>query len=119
MRARRQRAPPAGRLPRRLHRRLFAVVDQQALSRPVLVGRSPGEHTAMLTAAAHPGLVRTLVLVEAGPGGPHPNGPVDIGGWLDSWLTPFPSYEAAAALLGGGPVGAGWAAGLEEREGGW
>jgi pimeloyl-ACP methyl ester carboxylesterase len=32
----------------------------------------------MLTAAAHPGLVRALVLVEAGSGGPHPNGPGDI-----------------------------------------
>lgn len=44
---------------------------------------------------------------------------MDIGGWLGSWPTPFPSREAAAAFLGGGPVGAGWAAGLEEREGGW
>ncbi|MCX4870682.1 MULTISPECIES: alpha/beta fold hydrolase [unclassified Streptomyces] len=98
---------------------VIAVVDQLALQRPVLVGQSLGGHTAMLTAAAHPGLVRALVLVEAGPGGPNPNGPVDIGGWLDSWPTPFPSREAAAAFLGGGPVGAGWAAGLEEREGGW
>lgn len=73
----------------------------------------------MLTAAAHPGLVRARVLIEAGPGGPNPNVPVDIGGWLDSWPTPFPSREAAATFLGGGPVGAGWAAGLEEREGGW
>ncbi|MEV0487826.1 alpha/beta hydrolase [Streptomyces sp. NPDC050508] len=96
-----------------------AVVDQLALQRPVLVGQSLGGHTAMLTAAAHPGLVRALVLVEAGSGGPHPNGPADIGGWLDSWPTPFPSREAAVAFLGGGPVGAGWAAGLEERDGGW
>jgi pimeloyl-ACP methyl ester carboxylesterase len=98
---------------------VIAVVDQLALQRPVLVGQSLGGHTAMLTAAAHPGLVRALVLVEAGAGGPHPNGPVDIGGWLDSWPTPFPSRETAAAFLGGGPVGAGWAAGLEERDGGW
>lgn len=98
---------------------VLAVVDQLALQRPVLVGQSLGGHTAMLTAAAHPGLVRALVLVEAGPGGANPNSPVDIGGWLDSWPTPFPSREAAAAFLGGGPVGAGWAAGLEEREGGW
>ncbi|MFF8592151.1 alpha/beta fold hydrolase [Streptomyces sp. NPDC015220] len=98
---------------------VVAVVDQLALRRPVLVGQSLGGHTAMLTAAAHPGLVRGLVLVESGPGGPNPNGPADIGGWLDSWPTPFPSREAAAAFLGGGPVGAGWAAGLEERDGGW
>ncbi|MFJ1887051.1 alpha/beta fold hydrolase [Streptomyces sp. NPDC088137] len=98
---------------------VIAVADQLALRQPVLVGQSLGGHTAMLTAAAHPGLVRALVLVEAGPGGPNPNGPVDIGGWLDSWPTPFPSREAAAAFFGGGPVGAGWAAGLEEREGRW
>ncbi|MCX5103307.1 MULTISPECIES: alpha/beta fold hydrolase [unclassified Streptomyces] len=98
---------------------VIAVADQLALRQPVLVGQSLGGHTAMLTAAAHPGHVRALVLVEAGPGGPNPNGPVDIGGWLDSWPTPFPSREAAAAFFGGGPVGAGWAAGLEEREGGW
>lgn len=98
---------------------VFAVVDQLALQQPVLVGQSLGGHTAMLTAAAHPGLVRALVLVEAGPGGANPNGPVNIGGCLDSWPTQFPSREAAATFLGGGPVGAGWAAGLEEREGGW
>ncbi|MFJ5259838.1 alpha/beta fold hydrolase [Streptomyces sp. NPDC088387] len=96
-----------------------AVVDQLALQRPVLAGQSLGGHTAMLTAAAHPGLVRAPVLVEVGPGGPNPNVPADIGAWLDSWPTPFPSREAAAAFLGGGPVGAGWAAGLEEHDGGW
>lgn len=98
---------------------VVAVVDRLALRRPVLVGQSLGGHTAMLTAAAHPALVRALVLVEAGPGGPNPDGPADIGAWLDSWPAPFPSREAAAAFLGGGPVGAGWAAGLEEREDGW
>ncbi|MFF4798856.1 alpha/beta fold hydrolase [Streptomyces sp. NPDC001351] len=98
---------------------VVAVVDQLALHRPVLVGQSLGGHTAMLTAAAHPALVRALVLVEAGSGGPNPDGPGDIGGWLDSWPTPFPSREAAAAFFGGGPLGAGWAAGLEERDGGW
>ncbi|MFJ5264968.1 alpha/beta fold hydrolase [Streptomyces sp. NPDC088387] len=98
---------------------VVAVIEQLELRRPVLVGQSLGGHTAMLTAAAHPGLVHALVLVEAGAGGPHPNGPADIGGWLDSWPTPFPSLEAAVTFFGGGPVGTGWAAGLEEREGGW
>ncbi|MYU25991.1 alpha/beta fold hydrolase [Streptomyces sp. SID8352] len=98
---------------------VVAVAERLSLRRPVLVGQSLGGHTAMLTAAAHPGLVRALVLVEAGPGGTNPNGPADVGGWLDSWPTPFPSPGAAAAFLGDGPVGAGWAAGLEEREDGW
>ncbi|MGW5276072.1 alpha/beta fold hydrolase [Streptomyces sp. NPDC004044] len=98
---------------------VIAVLDQLALRRPVLVGQSLGGHTAMLTAAAHPERVRALVLVEAGPGGPNPNVPAEIGSWLDSWPTPFISREAAAQFLGGGPVGEGWAAGLEERGGGW
>uniref|UniRef100_UPI0006E1BD86 alpha/beta fold hydrolase n=1 Tax=Peterkaempfera griseoplana TaxID=66896 RepID=UPI0006E1BD86 len=98
---------------------VVAVADQLELRRPVLVGQSLGGHTAMLAAAAHPELVRALALVEAGPGRPDPDGLVGIGTWLDSWPVPFPSPEAAAAFLGGGPVGAGWAAGLEEREGGW
>ncbi|MFF4750932.1 alpha/beta fold hydrolase [Streptomyces sp. NPDC002514] len=97
---------------------VVAVVDRLALRRPVLVGQSLGGHTAMLTAAAHPELVRALVLIEAGPGG-NPNGPADIGRWFGSWPTPFPSREAAAEFFGGGPVGAGWAAGLAEREDGW
>ncbi|MFJ6930449.1 alpha/beta fold hydrolase [Streptomyces nigra] len=98
---------------------VVAVADHLALRRPVLVGQSLGGHTAMLVAAAHPGLVRGLVLVEAGPGDPNPDTPADIGTWLSSWPTPFPSREAAAAFLGGGPFGAGWAAGLEERDDGF
>ncbi|MEU9337301.1 alpha/beta hydrolase [Streptomyces sp. NPDC048290] len=98
---------------------VIAVADRLALRRPVLVGQSLGGHTALLTAAAHPGRVRALVLVEAGPGEPAPDRPAAIGRWLDSWPVPFPSRAAAAAFLGGGAVGAGWAAGLEEREDGW
>ncbi|MFF3957360.1 alpha/beta fold hydrolase [Streptomyces sp. NPDC001890] len=96
-----------------------AVIDQLALRQPVLMGQSLGGHTAMLTAAAHPGLIRALVLVEAGPGGAGPELPAEIGSWLDTWPTPFPTRQAAVRFLGGGPVGEGWAAGLEERDGGW
>ncbi|MFE3500140.1 alpha/beta fold hydrolase [Kitasatospora sp. NPDC059160] len=98
---------------------VVAVVEQLGLRRPVLAGQSLGGHTAMLTAAAHPGLVGGLVLVEAGPGGPDPDVAGEVGDWLDSWPTPFPAREAAVEFLGGGSVGAGWAAGLEERDGGW
>ncbi|MEU6862372.1 alpha/beta hydrolase [Streptomyces sp. NPDC046876] len=98
---------------------VVAVLDQLGLQAPVLVGQSLGGHTAMLTAAAHPGLVHALVLVEAGPGGPNPRVQQEVGGWLDSWPVPFPSREAAAGFLGAGAVGEGWAAGLEERDGGW
>jgi pimeloyl-ACP methyl ester carboxylesterase len=96
-----------------------AVIDRLELGRPVVAGQSLGGHTAMLTAAAHPDRVRGLVLVDAGPGSGNPDVPAEIGGWLGSWPVPFPSREAAARFLGGGPVGEGWAAGLEERDGGW
>lgn len=98
---------------------VVAVLDRLDLRRPVLIGQSLGGHTAMLTAAAHPDLVRGLVLVEAGPGRASPEVPAEIGGWLDSWPVPFPSREVAVEFLGGGPVGEGWAAGLEERDGAW
>ncbi|MFE9135415.1 alpha/beta fold hydrolase [Streptomyces sp. NPDC007355] len=101
---------------------VLAVVAELGLDRPVLVGQSLGGSTALLTAAARPGLPRALVLVEAGPGGLGPGGTGPglqerIGGWLRGWPVPFPSREAAAAYLGDGkgPVGDGWAAGLEER----
>ncbi|MET9604882.1 alpha/beta hydrolase [Streptomyces sp. NPDC006512] len=98
---------------------VVTVLEELGLSRPVLVGQSMGGNTAMLTAAAHPGLIRGLVLVEAGPGGSGPDVPAMIGGWLDSWPLPFPSREAAVLFLGGGRVGEGWASGLVERDGGW
>ncbi|MEU5214975.1 alpha/beta hydrolase [Streptomyces sp. NPDC020807] len=98
---------------------VVAVCERLGLRDPVLVGQSLGGHTALLAAAAHPALFRALVLVEAGPGGPNLGVQEEIGGWLDSWPVPFPSREAAVAFLGGGTVGEGWAAGLEERDGGW
>ncbi|MBT2380395.1 hydrolase [Streptomyces sp. CB00316] len=94
----------------------------QALGLPagqlVLVGQSMGGITALLTAAAHPELVRALVLVEAGPDGPSPSLPDTIGAWLDSWPVPFPDAEAAAAFFGGGAAGRAWAAGLVPGPGG-
>ncbi|MFE5633575.1 alpha/beta fold hydrolase [Streptomyces sp. NPDC056543] len=95
-----------------------AVIDQLALTRTVLIGQSLGGHAAMLTAAAHPGLLSGVVLVEAGAAQADPGVADDIGAWLKSWPVPFPTREAAAGFLGGGPVGEGWAAGLEERDGG-
>lgn len=96
-----------------------AVIAQLGLHRPVPAGQSLGGHTALLTASAHPGLLRGLVLVEAGPGRADPNVPAEIGAMLDAWPTPFPSRRAAVEFFGGGAVGEGWAGGLEERDGGW
>ncbi|HEY9366945.1 alpha/beta hydrolase [Streptomyces sp.] len=98
---------------------VVAVLDALGIDRAVLVGQSLGGHTALLTVAAHPARAAALVLVEASPGGPHPEGPDHVGGWLDSWPAPFASREAAVSFLGGGAVGEGWAAGLEERADGW
>ncbi len=84
----------------------------------VLVGQSMGGLTALLTAAAHPEVCRALVLIEAGPAGPAPELPEQIGSWLDSWPVPFPDMEAAEAFFGGGPAGRAWAAGLAPGPGG-
>lgn len=97
----------------------IAVIDQLALEGVVLIGQSLGGHTAMLTAAAAPDRVRALVLVESGAGGPSAGAGAHIGDWLDSWHLPFRTRDAAAEFLGGGAVGEGWAAGLEQRDDGW
>jgi pimeloyl-ACP methyl ester carboxylesterase len=69
-----------------------------------------GGRTAMLLAADHPEPVRSLVLVEAGPAGPHPELPGTIAGRLESWPLPFASSAAATEFLGHEA----WARGLEK-----
>ncbi|MER5327141.1 alpha/beta fold hydrolase [Streptosporangium roseum] len=97
---------------------LTAVIRRFAPEGAVLIGQSLGGHTAMLMAAAHPDLVRALVLIEAGPAR-HPDGRDGIRQWLDSWPTPFPSRSAAAEWFGGTPWAEAWADGLEEHDDGW
>ncbi|GAA2419755.1 alpha/beta hydrolase [Streptomyces glaucus] len=92
-----------------------ALIEHLALAPVTLVGQSLGGHTAMLLAAHHPDLVRSLVLVEAGPGGPSPELPDRTARWLDSWPVPFASPEEARRFLGHRA----WAAGLERRPDGW
>lgn len=98
---------------------VLAVTEQLELERPVVVGQSMGGHAAMLVAAAHPDLVRALVMIEAGPGIAGSEAPSKIGAWLDSWPTPFPTREDAVEFFGGGALGRGWAEGLQERDGTW
>ncbi|MEU9892894.1 alpha/beta fold hydrolase [Streptomyces phaeochromogenes] len=96
-------------------RDVTTLIEELSLPTPVtLLGQSLGGHTAFLTAAAHPHLVDSLILVEAGPAGPSPELPAEIAAWLDSWPTPFTSFSSAAAFLGHEA----WARGLEEREDG-
>lgn len=94
-----------------------AVVEQLTLPQVVLVGQSLGGHTALLTAAARPDLVRALVLVEAGPDGEkqNPNLPAEIGSWVDGWPVPFEEPSRATEFFGH-PA---WAGNLERRSDGW
>ncbi|MEV6331321.1 alpha/beta hydrolase [Streptomyces sp. NPDC051909] len=98
---------------------VLAVLDHFALDGTVLLGQSYGAHAALLTAGGPlaTGLA-AVVLVEAGPGAAEPGVLDEVGGWLRAWPVPFPDRAAAVAHLGGGPVGEGWADGLEEREDG-
>ncbi|MFI6035647.1 alpha/beta fold hydrolase [Streptomyces sp. NPDC051315] len=90
------------------------VMEELSLSPAILLGQSLGGLTALLTAAAHPSLVTSLILVEAGPAGGDPELPVRIAAWLDSWPAPFPSHREATAFLGHEA----WADGLDWREDG-
>ncbi|MET8151230.1 alpha/beta fold hydrolase [Actinoplanes sp. NPDC049668] len=95
-----------------------AVVDRLAGGGPVtLVGQSMGGHTAMLTAARHPGLVSRLVMLEAGVGGRADDDdyPARLGDWFASWPVPFADERAAAEFLGSTPIARAWAGDLERR----
>ncbi|GAV45570.1 alpha/beta fold hydrolase [Streptomyces acidiscabies] len=66
----------------------------------ILLGQSLGGVTALLTAATHPTLTHSLILVEAGPAQATPDLPDNIAAWLASWPTPFPSYQSAVTFFG-------------------
>lgn len=92
-----------------------AVIEELCGGGPAAVaGQSMGGHTAMLTAAWHPGLVSRLVMLEAGVGGGDDAYPARLGRWFASWPVPFADRDAALAHLGGTPIAAAWAADLEE-----
>ncbi|WP_107092267.1 alpha/beta fold hydrolase [Streptomyces sp. NRRL B-1140] len=92
-----------------------ALIRQLDLAPVTLLGHSLGGHTAMLLAASHPHLVKSLILIEAGPAGPAPGLPAQIATWLDSWPTPFRSLEEAESFLGHEA----WTRTLEQRADGW
>ncbi|MER5223955.1 alpha/beta fold hydrolase [Streptomyces flaveus] len=76
-----------------------AVIEHLSLPPVTLVGQSLGGHTAFLTAAAHPNLIDTLILIEAGPSGPSPNLPIEIGSWLDKSSVPFADRDMMVAAV--------------------
>ncbi|MEV0396132.1 alpha/beta fold hydrolase [Polymorphospora rubra] len=96
---------------------VVSVIGALGIDPPVtLVGQSMGGHTAMLTAAWHPDLVRRLVMVEAGVGGPAGEDlPAKLGAWFASWPAPFRDARAAAEFLGATPMAQAWIRDLEQR----
>ena len=78
-----------------------------------LVGQSMGAHTAMLTAAARPDLVRGLVMIEGGVGGSTEDYPSRLERFLAGWPVPFPDEAAAHAFLGDTAIARAWVADLE------
>jgi len=93
---------------------VVAVIRAEA-SEPVdLIGQSMGAHTAMLVAAAHPDLVRRLVLLEVDEGSGSPEEHAALGAWLAAWEVPFATRAQAAEALGGGALARAWAADLEQ-----
>ncbi|GAA2376782.1 alpha/beta hydrolase [Dactylosporangium salmoneum] len=99
-----------------------AVIERLCDGRPaVLVGQSMGGHTAMLTAAWYPHLVRGLVMLEAGVGGTAPGDedyPARLGAWFAGWPVPFADRAAAVRYLGANPLAEAWADAMEAGEDG-
>ena len=95
-----------------------AVIRAEATGAVDLVGQSMGAHTAMLVAAAHPQLVRRLVLLEVDEGSGSPEDRDALGAWLAAWEVPFADRAQAADALGGGALARAWAADLEQTHDG-
>nr|WP_307890671.1 alpha/beta hydrolase [Acidipropionibacterium jensenii] len=91
-----------------------AVIAAESAHAVDLVGQSMGAHTAMLLAAAHPRLVRRLVLLECDAGSGTPEEHAALGDYFRSWPVPFTDRAAAAVALGAGPLAQAWVADLEE-----
>jgi len=96
---------------------VVVAVDRLGSGGPVtLVGQSMGGHTAMLVAAWYPGLVRRLVMVEAGVGGEGAEDyPARLGAWFASWPVPFADARAATEFLGSTSIARSWIRDLEQR----
>ena len=97
------------------------AIRQLGLGPVVLVGQSMGASTALLTAAAHPELVRSLVVIEGSPDGPAVPDPTPaiadaIRAALSAWPAPFADAQAARSFFRSkGFDEQAWTAGLERR----
>jgi pimeloyl-ACP methyl ester carboxylesterase len=63
------------------------VIEELALAPVILIGQSLGGHTALLTAAERPDLVRALVVAEASPAA-NPEEPAAVEAQLRRWRDP-------------------------------
>ncbi|MFE4469386.1 alpha/beta fold hydrolase [Leifsonia sp. NPDC056824] len=95
------------------------VIEVEGSLQVDLVGQSMGAHTAMLVAAAHPKLVRRLVLLEGDAGSGSPEDHAALGDYFRAWKVPFASRDEAGEALGDGPLAQAWMADLEERKEGF
>ncbi|MGA7203621.1 MAG: alpha/beta hydrolase, partial [Specibacter sp.] len=95
---------------------VVALIERLSPGRPVhLVGQSMGAHTAMLTAAARPELVESLVLLECDAGGSDPHQASEVSEYFAAWPVPFRDRAAARMFLGESPLAVAWLDDLEEK----
>ena len=101
-----------------------ATIGELGRGPVTLIGQSMGASTALLTAAAHPELVRSLVVIEGSPDGPEPPDPnppiaADIREWLSAWPVPFADERAALDFFESERLDArAWTDGLERTRDG-
>lgn len=96
------------------------VIEQLDLGPCSVIGQSLGGVTALLLTAAHPELVQALVVAEAMPVAPGPEGIEEVERSLARWPVPFPTRESAVRFFGQPAEAAeAWADGLERRDDGW
>ncbi len=96
------------------------VIERLDLRPCTVIGQSMGGLTALLLAAAHPALVRWLIVAEAMPSAPDEASVKDVERSLTRWPVPFQSRAAAVEFFGGTSAAAeAWVDGLERRDGGW
>jgi pimeloyl-ACP methyl ester carboxylesterase len=97
------------RQPRELSRDAFvedcaATIRHIELGPVALVGQSMGANTAILTAAAHPDLIRSLTIIEGSPEGPdttdpNPKSAHELRESLATWPIPFADEATAQSFF--------------------
>lgn len=82
-----------------------------------LIGQSMGAHTAFLTAAKRPDLIRQLIMLEGHPAGnENPQADVDLGQFFASWPAPFSDEASAHQFLGNHALAAAWIADMQRTQ---